>query len=151
MDEMIKQTINARKNAIYDTYDVDIKTKEKIEELFKRIEELGKKFRDVQEFELEFNKSGLINEFTEIFTYVATNFKPIGYEEHKNHKLEDKTQVMMNTVDDEIKRSIKDATLPARRKIREEVEKEARGIPIIGDIMQAKNSFDLFNKFKKKK
>ena len=43
MDEMIKQTINARKNAIFDTYAVDKKTKEKIEDLFKRIEELGKK------------------------------------------------------------------------------------------------------------
>ena len=58
---------------------------------------------------------------------------------------------MMNTVDDEIKRGIKDATLPARRKIREEVEKDLRNTPIIGDIMTAKQHLDFFNKQKKNK
>ena len=151
MNDIVKQTIEARKTAIYSTYEVDDrKIKEKIDKLFDKINELGKKCNDVGEFELEFSKSGLSNEYTEIFTYVATNFKAVGYEEPKNHELKDKAQGIMNTVDDEIKRGIKDATLPARRKIREEVTKEARSIPIIGDIMQAKNTFDLFGKFKKK-
>ena len=38
----------------------------------------------------------------------------------------------------------------ARRKTREKVESEVRGIPVVGDIMQAQNTFDLFNKYRKK-
>ena len=151
MDTMIKQTIDARKSSIYNTFEIDDrKIKEKIETLFKEIEELGKKCKDVGEFESEFSKSDLSKEYTDIFTYVATNFKPVGQEFNEHAELDNKKQVLLNTVDDEIKRGIKDSTLHARRKIRESVESEARGIPIIGDLMQAKNSFDLFKKFKKK-
>ena len=151
MNNMVEETINAKKNSILDNFQIDdINTRNKVEELFSRIQELGKNCNDVGEFETKFFQSELSKEYTDLFGYIASNYKLIGVTEAVDQTLDDTKQALKNTVDDEIKRGIKDSTLPLRRKLREEIEKDARGIPIIGDLMQAKNSFDLFKKFKKK-
>ena len=57
MDEYIKQSIKARKDAIYTTYKVSQDDEKKINTLFREIEELGNKCKDSSEFEAEFLKN----------------------------------------------------------------------------------------------
>ena len=58
MNEMVKNSIDARKNAIYNTYEItDDKLKKEIDELFDKIYEFGEDIKDQSEFETKFNSS----------------------------------------------------------------------------------------------
>ena len=51
------------------------------------------------------------------------------------------------TIHDELKDDLERAV---RRKARQDAYNKARDIPVLGDVMNAKQHFDLFNKFRKK-
>lgn len=71
------------------------------------------------------------------------------------------TQILGGTIDlkNETSESLKyvaedvldDMTHSVRINAREGVERELRNVPIVGDVMTAKQHFALFNKFKKNK
>lgn len=140
MDKVIKQTIDARKNAIYSSYKVsDKKMNEKIDDLFKRINEFGEKYKDVNEFEAEFAKSPLNNEYTNIFVELAkvdiSASKPSTGE----------------MVADRVVSEVKNRTGLTRAARANARDKAIRDIPIVGDIVDAKQKFDFFARFRKNK
>ncbi len=68
MDELIKISIDARKQGIFTTYDVKRpENLEKIEDLFKRIEALGMDCKTQGEFEEKFSSSELAGEYSNLF------------------------------------------------------------------------------------
>ena len=72
MDNIIKQSIEGRKNAIFNSYEVTDKVMiNKIDDLFNRINDFGEKYNDVGTFESEFANSPLNNEYINIFTELA--------------------------------------------------------------------------------
>ncbi len=73
MDEYVKQTIEARKNAFSASYNISAEMQKKIDVLFGEIEKLGAKCKDVSEFEAEFAKSPLNQKYLDLFTEIATN------------------------------------------------------------------------------
>lgn len=72
MDKLIKQSIDARKAAYSNSFEIDAKVQKKIDELFVEIEKLGEKCKDAGEFEAEFQKSPLNQEYMDLFTEIAT-------------------------------------------------------------------------------
>ena len=73
MDQYIKQSIQSRKEAIFNAYEVGADGKKKIEALFTEIEKLGEKCKDVGEFESEFASSPLNQKYLDLFTEIATS------------------------------------------------------------------------------
>lgn len=123
MDINIKNSIDARKTAL-DMYN-DKKIIEKKEELFKRIYELGESSKDITDFETKFQTSTLNTEYINLITEAA----------------------MINAQEVNVYNpSIEDI---AKQEIRSEVDSALRDTPV-GDALQVKQTFDLFNKFRKK-
>lgn len=72
MDKTIKQSIDVRKAAYANSFEIDAETQKKIDALFSEIEKLGEKCKDTGEFEVEFSKSPLNQKYMDLFTEIAT-------------------------------------------------------------------------------
>ena len=72
VDAYVKQSIEARKNAFSASFEVSAEMQKKINDLFVEIEKFGEKCKDVGEFEAEFVKSPLNQQYMDLFTEVAT-------------------------------------------------------------------------------
>ena len=64
MDSIVKQSIDGRKMAFSSAYELTDVYKKKIDELFKKIEELGETCKDAMDFETKFMASPLNQEYT---------------------------------------------------------------------------------------
>ena len=76
MDKLIKQSIDARRDAFGASFKIDAEMQKKIDALFAEIEKLGEKCKDSGEFEAEFAKSPLNQKYLDLFTEIATNCQP---------------------------------------------------------------------------
>ncbi len=151
MNDIVKMSIDGRKNAFYSAYEInDDNIKKEIDELFDKIYDFGKDCKDSTQFEVAFATSPLNTEYINLFTKVAQSCKPIVYESAPANVKSDE-QIAKEELESELRYQAKEATLPARRIAREAVDKAARRTPILGDVIQAKQTMDLFGKFKNKK
>ena len=147
MKDLVKNSIEARKNAFFASY--DIKNKDilnKIEDLFNRINELGEKCNDITEFESEFANSPLNQEYINLFTEIATTCSPEGTVEN-----ESTGELIMDEITNEIKDQADSATHYIKRQANQEVYDKVRDIPGVGEVLEVKQYMDLFGRFKKKK
>ena len=134
MNEMVKNSVESRRTALISSCNInDQDTLDKINDYFYRLEEFAKNYNDIMEFENAFASSELSSEYTNFFTSLMNNG-----EQEKND----------NIIADEFKEDVK---YHARKEIRHGVYETARDIPVIGEAMDLKNKFDLFNRFKKNK
>lgn len=72
MDKLVKQSIDARKAAYANSFEIDVEMQKKIDALFVEIDKLGEKCKDAGEFETEFQKSPLNQKYMDLFTEIAT-------------------------------------------------------------------------------
>lgn len=159
MDEYVKQSIDARKNAFSASYEIDATTQNKIDTLFKDIEALGKKCKDVTEFEAEFAKSPLNQKYLDLFTEIATNStaktsapKPAKTKVGKTIAGGVAAGIAESAVDQAI-----DNVVPTRAAVHQKISDEVRGVPVLGDAIDlgqkasyAAHLGKLFGKKKKK-
>ena len=132
MNDLVKQAVESRKSS-FSSFNVTNKEDlDLIDDYFKRLFEFAKNYDDVMKFEEEFAKNPLASEYTELLVKVMNN--SVGVTDS-------------NSEENEIK---KDAEEFARRKIRQDAYDKVRDIPIIGNVMEAKQHFDFFNKFRRK-
>ena len=151
MDSIVKQSIEARKQAFTNAYKIeDQNILDKIDELFNRINELGETCSDASDFEMKFASSSLNQEYISLFTEFATTCEPITYESD-NSNVQSTKDYILEDARMEAKLAFEDVTMPARHTAREEFDSQMRDIPVVGDVIQAKQTFDLFKKFKKNK
>jgi hypothetical protein len=136
MDEYVKQSIDARKNAIFNTYEVNADGKKKVDELFSEIEKLGAKCKDAMEFESEFAKSPLNQKYLDLFTEVATN-SPV-----KSSAMpagQDVSGDVAKGVAEEIAEDVASAAIhkvvPTRAAVHQKAYDAARDVPILGDAI----------------
>ena len=148
MNDLVKSSIEGRKSAVYNSYNIEEQSIiDKIEDLFRRINEFGENCTDNMDFESKFAVSELNQEYIQLFTEIATTCTPIVREVEER-------QVQSDELESELRYQAKEATLPMRRKMRQEAYDEARDTPIIGDVMNIKQHIDFFSrfgKFRKKK
>ena len=144
MDEMVKNSIEARKQALYNAYNIEGSSVEKqINDLFIEIEKFGSKYNDIMDFENAFQASDLNNKYINLFTEVSTKCSPKVTDTSTN-KTEETTYRERSDAEyfaDELSR-------PIRRQARQKVDDTLRSTPIIGDAMNIKQHIDLFNKFR---
>lgn len=152
MNDIVKISIDGRKQAIYSAYEInDPEMQNKIEDLFSKIEELGSQCLDSQDFEAKLASSPLNQEYIDLFTTIATTCQSKNISSELNSTIKSDSEYLADEVVSDIKYVADDLTMPARRQARQEVESKARDIPVVGDIMTAKQHFDFFSRFKKKK
>ena len=151
MNDMVKMSIDGRRNAFYSAYEInDDNLKKEIDLLFDKIYDFGKDCKDSVQFETAFATSPLNTEYINLFTKIAGSCKPIVYESEPTNVKSDE-EIAKEELESELRYQAREATLPARRVAREAVDKAARRTPILGDVIQAKQTMDLFGKFRKKK
>ena len=150
MDSVIKQCIEGRKIAFTTSYEITKEYKKKIDDLFIKIEEFGKTCVDAMDFENKFMDSPLNKEYTNLFTEIATNCKPIIKEALRDENIPEDKEYLKQEVVSEAKYIAEDLTMPARRKAREEFDKKMRDTPL-GKIEQASNTLWVFKRLFGKK
>ena len=152
MDEMIKQSIEARRNAFLSSYEIDDDAiKKEIDELFQKMNKLGEECKDVMEFETKFASSPLSGEYMKLFTRMASSGKQINYGSNINNaETESASEYIAREVESDVNYLADDLTQPIRRKAREEFDSKMRDTPL-GDIEQASNTISLFEKWLKNK
>ena len=140
MNEMVKNSIDARKNAIYNTYEVtNDKLKKEIDELFDKIYEYGKDMKDQTEFESKFPTSPLNQEYIDMFTKVAQSSPMVQDLKNQNNVASD----VANMALDEVEMGVDSLTHPMRHKAYQAANDKIRSIPIVGDILTVKQHTDL--------
>ncbi|MBR2704550.1 MAG: hypothetical protein IKE91_03680 [Clostridia bacterium] len=154
-ESIIKSCVESRKNAIYSAYEINNEElKVKIDDLFTRIESFADGCSDATDFETKFAASELNQEYINLFTEIATLCSPIIHETVENPNVKSDAQYVADEVKSEMEYQMKEMTMPARRAAREAADQELRRTPIVGDVIQAKQTLDLFGKlgglFKKK-
>ena len=77
MNDLVKASIDSRKDAIFNAYDIKNQdTINKIEEYFKKVYDFGTNCSDNMDFETKFASSPLNQEYIDLFTLVATSETP---------------------------------------------------------------------------
>ena len=149
MDENIINSIEARKSAITDNYDLKGDLSTKFDQLFKKIEDLGKTAKDVGDFEAKFAASPLNQEYNDFFTEVAT--KNISLKNVAKSSGTSVGEMASRAVMDQAGSRLKQAVAPTRAQINQAAYDKARDIPGVGEAMSIKQHFDFFSRFKKPK
>ena len=143
MDNIVKTSVESRRNALFSAYDIkdpgNLKT---IDDYFKRLEDFAKDFTDISEFEAKLLESPLSKEYSDLFVQIMNTESTI---DGKPPVIQENTEY---TVQDEIK---DDLERRVRRRARQDAYDAARDIPVLGDAMTAKQHFDFFSRFRKKK
>ena len=148
MNEYVKQSIDGRKMAFSNSYELSSVYQKKVDELFRKIEELGEGCSDSLEFENKFATGSLNTEYTNLFTEIATNCKCI-IPLNSETEVKSDGEVIMDEVASDLKYAVDDLTMPARRKMREKIDSKIYDSPL-GNIKQAGNTVSLFKKIFKK-
>ena len=152
MNDLVKSSIESRKNAIFNAYNItEQNIIEKIENLFKRINEFGENCTDNIDFESKFASSELNQEYIQLFTEIATSCSQIVRQSEENTNVKSDEEAILEDISSELKYQAKEAIQPIRSKIYQETYDEVRDIPIVGDILNVKQHVDFFSRFKKKK
>ena len=142
MNDIIKPSIESRKQALFSAYDIkdegNLKT---IDDYFKRLEEFAKDYNDVMAFETAFASSPLCKEYSDLFVQImntecTTDGKAPVVDVQEEYTVQDELR-------DDMKRAV-------RRKMRQDAYDQARDVPVLGEAMTAKQHFDFFSRFRKK-
>lgn len=147
MDSSIQMSIDARKNAFFNAYEItDQNLLNKIEDLFNRINELGKESSNISDFETSFASSPLNQEYINLFTEVAMNSKPKDLTSHDYVEEKSTTDIVLDEVSSDLSYALDDMTHPMRREANQKAMDALRDAPVIGDILYAKQNIDMVNK-----
>lgn len=149
MDDLVKNSIESRKNAIFNAYQVnDDALKNKIKDLFERIMFFGESCSDVGDFESKFAISDLNKEYINLFSKIATSCHPIPQQDISYASTKGRGAQVLDDIKDEMEYQAKEMSMPMKRRARQEAYDQARDIPIVGDVMNIKQHIDFFSRFK---
>ena len=150
MNEIVKSSVDARRQAIYNSYNItDNNIKNKVNDFFNRLEEYAFKYDDVMKFENDFQASDLNKEYINIFTEISSAYTSNINQEAESNIKSDK-EYILDDIESEGRYLADDLTQKARVEARQKADNAIRDIPVVGDILIAKQHIDLFNKFTKK-
>ena len=151
MKNDVKLSVNGRKDAIFNYFEVnDEGIKQRVDDLFKRIEEFAKDCKDSTDFETKFASSDLNQEYINLMTEVGTKCKSKAYTVDQS-EMPSEADIIKEDIEYEMKDAVDSVGRRVRRDANEKMLSEARSTPIIGDVLEAKQYMDFFGRFKKKK
>ena len=138
MDKLIEQSIDARKNAFSASYKVDTEMQKKIDALFVEIDKLGEKCKDAGEFEAEFQKSPLNQQYLDLFTEIATKCAPNTAAPKVDTNGIGKTiagGVAAGAAQSVAERALQNAVPTTRAAVHQKAYDAARSVPGLGDAI----------------
>ena len=145
MEESVKLSIEGRKNAIFNAYEVPDNMQAHIKELFNKIEELGKSCKDSADFEAKFASGPLNAEYTQLFTDLAMSGAKCKFGPAPGEIEEvDQAEVAKDLAKDYAEMEVEGAVQHVRGRAYRAAESKVRDIPVIGDAIDAKRKFDFF-------
>ena len=145
MEESVKLSIDGRKNAIFNAYEVPDNMQARIKELFNKIEELGKSCKDSADFEAKFASGSLNTEYTQLFTDLAMSGAKCKFGPAPGEIEEvDQAEVAKDLAKDYAEMEVDGAVQHVRGRAYRAAESKVRDIPVIGDAIDAKRKFDFF-------
>ena len=140
MNENVKNSIDARKNALYSTYEItDDKLKKEIDELFDKIYDFGKDINDQMEFESKFQASPLNQEYINMFTKVAQASPMVKDIQNQTNIASEAANMAL----DEVEMGLDSLTHPMRHQAYQAANDAIRDIPVVGDLLTVKQHVDL--------
>ena len=150
MDKYIETSIKARKDAIFNAFEVTDKGMvKKIDDLFGEIDALGRGCKDVSEFENEFAASPLNQKYMDIFTELAQA------QASANVAGSFAKQAAVGAATNAVRGAVTNATHGAvptsRAAVHQKAMDAARSIPGVSEALEVKQYADFFGRFKKKK
>lgn len=144
MDQCVKASIDARKNA-FSSYELNDAQKKEIDDLFVEIEKLGKTAKDAGDFETKFQASPLNQQYMDMFTKIATD--AAASDTMKNMAI----GTAASAADSAIRNAV-GANIPTTRAaVQQKAYDAARDIPGVGEALNIKQHVDFFSRFKKPK
>ena len=149
MDSSVKVSIDARRDAFKNAYELSNEFDEEIETLFKKIYEFGNSCSDAIDFENKFMSSTLNEEYNNLFVKIGSKC-PLKKYEYNEPIQESKGKKILDEASSDAKYIADEISMPARRQARMQMESKLRDTPL-GKVEQASNMFHLFKKFKKPK
>ncbi len=141
MDDAIKMSIDGRKNAIINTYELNDQQKKEVDDLFARIEALGKESKDSSDFETKLANSPLNQEYIDLFTKLATD---------NISNAATKDDIVTDTAKSVIRKAVGNEIPTTKAAAHQKVYDAARDIPGVGEVLEIKQYADLFGSFRKK-
>ena len=148
MDSIVKSSIDARKSAFTNAYNItDANLLKKIDDLFIKINELGERCLDASAFETAFASSPLNQEYIDLFTEVASSSTPINYESNNDVKSDE--EYLEDEINSELKYQVDSLTQPIKGELYRKAYADARDIPGVGKALDVKQKIGLFSHFKK--
>lgn len=128
MNKYIEQSIEARKNAFSLGFEINAEMQKKIDILFAEIEELGEKCKDVGEFEAEFAKSSLNQEYMDLFTETATRLA-------SKQAVSQVAKSMVGGAIEGVARNMLSNVVPTRASVNQTACDAERKVPGLGDAI----------------
>ena len=151
MNDGVKVCIKSRIDAIYNSYEINNDdVKNKIVDFSMKMEDLGYSCKDSVDFETKF-ASTLNQEYTDLFTYIAANCPCKLVPAENNPDAKSNGEVIAENAASDLKYMADDLTSPMRHQAYQQTYDAARDVPVLGEVMTAKQHFDFFSRFKKKK
>lgn len=136
MDKYVKQSIDARKNAISASYKLDASAEKKVDAVFNEIEKLGEKCKDAAEFEAEFQKSPLNQKYLDLFTEIATTAQPaVQAGAGKSGVGKMVAGGMVAGAAESALNQAAHTVVPTRAAVHQNAYDEARDIPVVGEAI----------------
>ena len=129
MDESIKLSIDARKNTLLNSYQVDEKTKQEIEALFSEMEKLGSVCKDSGEFETKLAASPLNQQYIDLFTKVATDSAT------ETAAKGAAQQIVTGAAESAVRNAVGSVVPTTRAAVHQKAYDAARDIPVVGDAV----------------
>ena len=133
----MKQSIETRKKAIFDAYEVGEGEKKKIEAVFAEMEKLGEKCGDAGEFEAELAKSPVNQKYLDLFTEIATSSQPKAAVPKAS--LKETGKMVAGGAAAGIAESAADqainSAVPTRAAVHQEISDAARSLPVLGEAI----------------
>ena len=144
MDQYVKASIDARKNA-FSSYELNDTQKKEIDDLFVEIEKLGKTAKDAGEFEAKFQASPLNQQYMDMFTKIATDSAASAT------TASIATGMVAGAAESVVRDAIGAKVPTTRAAVHQKAYDAARDIPGVGEALNIKQHVDFFSRFKKPK
>ena len=151
MNDQIKLSIDGRKAAFENSYELSADAKKKVEALFKEIEALGKSCTDSADFEAKLAASPLNQKYIDLFTEIGQTCKcKLGPAPDAQIEAQPTTsEVVADLAKNDAEMAIDGTVQHFRGRAYRAGLAKVREVPVIGDAIDAKTKIDLLSRFKK--
>ena len=151
MDNQIKLSIDGRRAAFKNAYELTPEAEAKVANLFKDIEALGKSCKDSADFEAKLAASPLNQQYIALFTEIAQtcNSKLTNIPNPVLPPEQTAGDVVADLAKTEAELAVDGTVQHFRGRAYRAAHDKARDIPVVGDAIDLKNKIDFFSRFKK--